>query len=129
MEIIGIGNGEVTTASKKGWFARLHPHWVGGKSGYLYSVIHEGNLLVSRSRDPEGDAARALIAKGITGTLTLLDGKTGKPRTIIDVEKAAKLATREDARRGPCLVKWRAMPEIDVQSDEGEARTAESEAA
>ena len=57
--------------------ARLHPHWVGGEVGYVYSVIYDGKLLIERSRDPECDAARALVAKGITGKLTILDGKTG----------------------------------------------------
>jgi hypothetical protein len=80
--------------------ARLHPHFAGGRSGYLYSVISDGELLVSRSRDPEFDAARALLAKGITGKLTLLDGRTGKPRTIIDIEKAADLTVREESRNG-----------------------------
>ena len=59
--------------------ARLHPRWVGGRAGYLYSVIFEGNLIVDRSRDPECDAARALVAMGRTGKLTMLDGKTGRP--------------------------------------------------
>jgi len=61
--------------------ARLHPHWTG--SGYRYSVLFQGELLLERSRDPECDAARALEARGITGKLTLCDGKTGIPRTII----------------------------------------------
>jgi hypothetical protein len=77
--------------------ARLHPHWVGGEAGYVYSVICDGKLLVERSRDPECDAARALVAQGITGKLSLCDGKTGKPRTMIDVEKAAKLTVEEAA--------------------------------
>ena len=80
--------------------ARLHPHWIGGRTGYVYSVICESQLLVERSRDPECDAARALVAKGITGELTLLDGKTGKPRTIIDIEGAARL-TLEETRAHP----------------------------
>ena len=49
--------------------ARLHPIWV-PKVGYRWSVIFRGKLLVERSRDPECDAARALLAKGITGKLT-----------------------------------------------------------
>ena len=80
--------------------ARLHPHWVGGEAGYVYSVIYDGKLLVERSRDPECDAGRALLAKGITGKLTLLDGKTGKPRTVIDIEKAAKLRVAEESNNG-----------------------------
>ena len=74
---------------------RLHPLWVGGRDGYRYSVLFEGKLVVGRSRDPECDSARALLAKGITGKLTMLDGKTGRPRTIIDIEKAARLTVEE----------------------------------
>jgi hypothetical protein len=85
--------------------ARLHPIWV-PKVGYRYSVIFRGNLLVQRSRDPECDAARALLAKGFTGKLTLLDGKTGRPRTIVNIEKAARLST-EEGPRGPRFVKCR----------------------
>ena len=50
--------------------AKLHPVWV-PRGGYRYSVIFRGELLVDRSRDPECDAARALVAKGITGRLTI----------------------------------------------------------
>ena len=86
--------------------ARLHPHWVGGEAGYVYSVICEGKLLVERSRDPECDAARALVVQGIIGRLSLCDGKTGKPRTIIDIEGAAKL-TVEAAAGAPRFRKYR----------------------
>jgi hypothetical protein len=74
--------------------ARLHP--LGNGS---YSVIFDGKLLVERSRDPECDAARALLALGHTGKLTLCDGKTSKPRTIIDIEKAARLCVKEGPLR------------------------------
>ena len=80
--------------------ARLHPIWVGGKTGYVYSVIYDGKLLVERSRDPECDAARALLAKGITGKLAMCDGNTGVPRTIINIEKAAGLQVTEERRDG-----------------------------
>jgi hypothetical protein len=80
--------------------ARLHPIWAGGQAGYLDSVIFDGKLLVERSRDPEHDAARALLAKGISGKLTMLDGKRGIPRTIIDIEEAAKLSVAEESRHG-----------------------------
>jgi hypothetical protein len=85
--------------------ARLHPIWI-PKVGYRWSVVFRRKLLVGRSRDPECDAARALLAKGFTGKLTLLDGKTGKPRTIIDIERAARLRT-EEGPRGPRFVKYR----------------------
>jgi len=60
---------------RQGHKARLH-HIGNGR----YSVLFEGKLLVERSRDPECDAARVLLARGYTGTLHMLDGKTGEPR-------------------------------------------------
>jgi hypothetical protein len=42
--------------------ARLHPVWVGGRDGYRYNVLFDGKLLIERSRDPECDAASALLA-------------------------------------------------------------------
>ena len=86
--------------------ARLHPIWVGGRDGYRHSVVLDGQLLVERSRDPECDTARTLLAQGFAGRLTLLDGKTGTPRTIIDIERAARLST-EEGPRGPRFVKYR----------------------
>ena len=80
--------------------ARLHPIRV-PTVGYRYSVIFRGKLLVERSRDAECDAARALVAKGITGNLTMLDGKTGKP--LIHIEKAA-LLTAEEGLNAPRFV-------------------------
>lgn len=88
--------------------ARLHPIRVGGKAGYVYSDICEGKLLVDRSRDPEHDAARALLAKGITGKLCLCDGKTGVPRTIIDIKGAAELTVKEGPLR---FVAYEGMPD------------------
>src|SRR5690348_6183574 len=92
--------------------ARLHRKWVGGRDGYRYSVICRGELIVDRSRDPESDAARALKAMGHTGELTRLDGKTGVPRTIINIEKAARLAV-EETGGAPRLRKYAANALLD----------------
>jgi hypothetical protein len=80
--------------------AYLHPRWIGGKKGYVYDVHFHLDLIVEGSSDPEFDVARALLAKGITGSITILDGITGKPRTIIrDISKAAGYCTREGPLR------------------------------
>src|SRR5262245_22734279 len=97
--------GSIAAVVRPSLYARLYPHWAGGRAGYVYSIIFGGELLISRSRDPEYDAARALAAKGITGRLTLLDGKTGRPRCTLDIEKAARFSVREDRRKGPMFVK------------------------
>jgi hypothetical protein len=71
--------------------AYLHPkakptpkHW------YAYDVVFSGETIVTDSRDPDHDLARALLARGIKGKVTMHDGNTGKPRTVINIEKAAK---------------------------------------
>ena len=69
-----------------------------------YLVLVDGKLPVKNPRDPECDAARALLARGYTGKLTLCDGKTGIPRTIIDIEKAARLTVKEGPN-GPRLLR------------------------
>jgi hypothetical protein len=78
--------------------ARLHPIKP-AKGGELYSVVFRGELVVDRSTDPECDAARALLANGITGRLAFLDGKTGTPRTIINIGEAALLCVKEGPLR------------------------------
>ena len=47
-----------TAMPRRALEARLHPYWIGGRSGYAWSVIFAGELLVSRSTTPEFDAAR-----------------------------------------------------------------------
>ena len=97
--------------------ARLHPMWV-PKVGYRYSVVFDGKLLVDRSRDPECDAARALVAKGITGKLTMLDGKTGKPRIVIDIERAAQLCVKEGPLR---FAPYETRPDAPLAAETDEA--------
>ena len=92
---------------------------------YLYDVSLAGEAIVSNSRVPECDAARVLLARGITGALTMLDGKTGKARTIIDIEKAAKLTVLENERSGPRFIRWRPRPQIGADTTAVPATAAE----
>ena len=91
-------------------FAALRPFWIGGdKYGYLYDVLLDGKVIVRRSHDPEHDACRALLAKGITGKLTLTDLE-GTPRSSIDIETGAKWRVIDDDKRGLLMVPYRAWP-------------------
>jgi hypothetical protein len=74
---------------------------------YLYDVAYHGETIVSGSRIPEFDACRALLARGLTGTLVLADAVTGKNRLSLDIERGAKLTVREDQNRAPRLAKWK----------------------
>jgi hypothetical protein len=62
---------------------------------YLYDVTFEGETIVVGSRSPECDAARVLLDRGFTGPLAILDANTGKHRTTVNIEAAAKVTVIE----------------------------------
>jgi len=78
---------------------RLRSTWV-RRVGYRYDVILDDEVIVRRSRDPEYDTARVLHARGLRGRFRTIDFKTGEPRMILDIEKAARLRTIERDRGG-----------------------------
>ncbi len=91
-------------------FATLRPFWIGGdKFGYLYDVLVDGEVIVSRSHDPEHDTCRALLAQGVKGKLTLTN-LAGTPRSSIDIETGAEWTVIEDEKRGLLLVRYRKWP-------------------
>jgi hypothetical protein len=75
----------------------------------LYDVAFAGEVIVKSSRDPEHDAARALLARGITGRMETL-GSDGKVRMHLTIEKAAELTVTEANDRGLELRRWKASP-------------------
>src|SRR5262249_22538947 len=68
-------------------FAKQKPS---GRNWYAYDVLLNGETIVFDSRDPEHDLARALLARGVKGTVSVIDGATGKPRSSVYIQKAAK---------------------------------------
>lgn len=73
-------------------------------------MVFDGETIVANSKDPECEAARVLLDKGINGKITMVDATTKMPRTIIDIEGAAKLTVQENRRDGPRFVRWRPNP-------------------
>jgi hypothetical protein len=47
-------------------------------------------------------------APGLSGMVTMIDGKTGRPRTAINIEKAAKVRA-EEGPNAPRFVKYRSQ--------------------
>jgi hypothetical protein len=84
-------------------FPKRTPPSPGRRHVYRYNVEFNGELVVQDARDPECDLARVLLAKGITGWVTIVDGSTGKPRTVVDIEKAAKVYASDPDRGGLCF--------------------------
>ena len=77
--------------------AILHPpqRADGARYSGKWSVSFRGELVVENSTDPECDCARVLLARGFTGTLAILDETTLRPRTFVDIRKAALHRTVE----------------------------------
>src|SRR4029077_13371105 len=91
--------------------AYLHPKKKpNDRNWYAYDVVFSGVIIVTDSRDPEHDLARALLARGIKGNVTLHDGATRKPRTVVNIEKAAPWCVGSNLER----YKWKA-PEVTRQ--------------
>jgi hypothetical protein len=91
---------------------RLKPEWVEGV-GYRYDVLLGDEVIVRRSRDPEHDTARALLARGVGGRLRTIDFATGRPRMIVDIAKAARVTIVERDDGGLALVAHHPMTEHD----------------
>src|SRR5262249_15681368 len=71
-----------------------------GARGYSYEVRYASGVLVASTRDPEFAAARALVARGMRGQLEVWREGGSAPSMGLDIEKAARLATREGDRDG-----------------------------
>ena len=78
-----------------GLSAVLHARGGHGGSWYRWSVEFDGELVVDSSLNPECDLARVLEARGYSGKVTMLDGKNGTPRTIINIANAARVNATE----------------------------------
>ena len=90
------------------------------RNWHAYDVLFDGDLIVTDSRDPEHDLARALLARGITGVVTLVDGTSGKPRTHINIEKAAPWCVGSNLER----YKWKGAERSDYSPQTGEREAA-----
>ena len=77
-----------------------------GRRGQLYRVHYEGTVLVERTRVPEFDAARALLAKGIVGQVEVWRCGASFPAMRFHCELAAKLTVEESAKSGPRFISW-----------------------
>ena len=97
--------------------AYLHPKKTpNDRHCYAYDVVFDGEIIVTDSRDPEHDLARVLLARGINGNVTLHDGPTRKPRTVVNIEKAAPWCIGSNLER----YKWKAPKVSDSSPHTGE---------
>lgn len=78
------------------------------KAGTRYCVtLHDGEILIASARDPEHEAARELLNRGITGDLITRWSGSSTIAMRLDIETAAKSRIVEGARTPPLLAVWR----------------------
>jgi hypothetical protein len=81
-----------------------------------YSVSFHDEIVVENSRDPELDAARALVRRGLTGSVKIIDASGKHRSTIPDIVRASRLRTREGPLR---FSAYETLPEPS-SADEGD---------
>ena len=115
-----LANTELNAETLARLTARRTPPKTGRRHVYLYDVEFDGELVFTNSADPACATARVLLARGITGNILMIDGKTSRPRYTVNIEKAARLTVRETAREGPRFVRWKPL-----KGGDGSPRTSE----
>ncbi len=86
-----------------------------GNRGQNYSVFHDDQLIIAKTRNPTADACRLLVSLGMTGRLEVWDDERPYPRLIIrDLVKAAELIISEGEYHGPRFRPYRPIPDFNV---------------
>jgi hypothetical protein len=116
-----------TTANEHRQCIVIEPTGLGDR-GHRYRVTHAGTVLIDGSRNPEFDACRALLARGLRGRLEVWRKGAAFPAMVLDIEAAARLTVAETEREGPRFAPWRPFSVDDDQnavlSSTGQPRTA-----
>jgi len=77
--------------------------------GQRYEVWHDGDVILTSTKNPFHDGARALLSLGGADpddTLILVDHTTQRPRLSGRLGYAAAMTITEGEMHGPRLVKW-----------------------
>lgn len=90
-------------------------HYAGTRA--RFRVTYLGKTLFESARDPEFEACRALLARGVTGTLVTYSPGSSVPRMRIDIAKGAQLMTIDNAEDGPRIGRYRPHPKSSDRDD------------
>ena len=84
----------------------LRRHAEPGRAGYQYDVLHDGEVICT-SRYPFGDACRALVVRGCSGSAFFWrEGKDTYDFRFVDLRKGANTTVTEGDRLAPRIVRW-----------------------
>jgi hypothetical protein len=95
----------------------IEPTTIRGDRGQRYRVHFAGEILIEDTWNPEFEACRALVVRGIIGRLEVWRGGKARADMVIpDIEARARWTVLENDKAGPIIVPWRPFPE-DVEQD------------
>src|SRR5262245_13975124 len=90
----------------------IEPTTIRGERGQYYRVHFQDAVLIDETWNPEFEACRALLARGVTGPAEVWRyGKDHPDMLIRDIAKAAEWTVEENEKHGPRFVRWRPRPE------------------
>jgi hypothetical protein len=90
----------------------IEPTTIRGERGQYYRVHYEGAVLIDETWNPELEACRALLARGIAGRLEIWRcGKSYPDMLVLNIAKAAEWTVEENEKSGPRFVRWKPRPE------------------
>lgn len=94
--------------------------------GDRWRVWFKGAVLIPSARDPEHEAARALQALGITGTIEAWHLGACHRAMRLDIERSVTRTVAETERHGPRFRTWRPRPRtpMPIAGVRGGSRTA-----
>ena len=90
----------------------IEPTSIRGERGQYYRVYFQDAVLIEVTWNPEFEACRALVARGVAGRLDVWRaGKTHPDVIVPDIEEGARWTVVENAREGPVIKRWEPFPE------------------
>ena len=88
----------------------IRPVWIGGSTGYLYDIEHDGTVVAERSRTPLCDAARWAVGEGKDGKVEVWRYGGSGPAMVGEISRYAGLTVRETKTVSPRFEKWSSFP-------------------
>jgi hypothetical protein len=91
---------------------QIEPTTIRGERGQYYRVHYEGAVLIDETWNPELEACRSLLARGIMGRLEVWRcGKSHPDMLVPNIPKAAEWTIEESEKSGPRFARWKRRPE------------------
>jgi hypothetical protein len=91
-----------------------------GERGKYYRVYFQDAVLIEDTWNPEFEACRALVARGVTGRFeTWRADKPYSGLIVPDIEEVARWTVVENDKEGPVIRRWEPFPEHLQQWDVG----------